>query len=243
MLRLLLLVFIVLSVPIYAKPINGFVAKYDVYYGDYNLGTGRYELEHIKDEQYKFSFESKMRFFLVFTDKRWIETEFKLKNNQILPIRYAHKREGTGPDYNDVIEFDVAGNQIRSMHKNDAYEQDYDALIRDGLSVQLQLVLDLRRGVENPKYLILDENKLKEREFEFIKEETLEIEGQEYQTVLYQVVRDSGHRKTQMWFSVKHDYQPVMMAHFNKEKKRFNARITSYTEEKPAVIALNKQGL
>ena len=234
------LLMMIFSMSLNAAPIPEFSAKYEVYYGDYSLGTGRYELAQTAEDQYKFSFVSKMRFFLMFTDKRWVSSTFEYKDDQILPIRYEHKREGTGPNYYDVIKFDAAANLIDSVHKKDHYKQDYNALIRDGLSVQLQLMLDLRRGVKHPKYLILDENELKEREFSFIKEETLKIEGKVYDCVLYQVVRSSNSRKTQMWFSIKDNYQPVMMAHYSKEKKRFNARLVSYHEEKAIAVPEKK---
>lgn len=235
--RLLVLTLMLVSLPAFASKLTGFTAEYQVYYGDYNLGAGRYTLAHTQGDEYKFSFHSKMRFLLMFSDKRWVESDFLYQNDQVLPIRYQHKREGTGPDYFDKIVFDVSANQIRSVHKKDEYKLDYDDLVRDGLSVQLQLMLDLRRGMKRPKYKILDENKLREREFSYVKDEILTIEGKQYDCVMYQVVRSSKKRKTQMWFSKDHDYQPVMMAHYSKDKKRFNARIVSFKEDKPTAVA------
>ncbi len=217
-----------LVMPSYAEPLDEFVADYNVYYGDYKLGEGVYTLTHIEDDEYLFNFKSKMRFLLVFSDKRDVDVSFEYKDQQVLPIKYTHNRKGTGRDYVDLIEFDRSKNQIHSEHDDEIYQQNYDAEVRDGLSAQMQLFIDLQQGNKTPSYPILEANKVKRRYFEFVREEEVEVHGRKYNTVVYQVVRDKKKRRTMMWFSVDHNYQPVRMVHFDKDKKKFNAELTYF---------------
>ncbi len=211
--------------PLQPGMVPDFAAEYDVYYGDYHLGAGRYELERTGLETYQFRFASKMRFLLFFSDKRWLKTDFSFRDNQIIPHYFWHKRRGTGKEYTDEITFDAKAKHIKSVHKEALFDLDYDAMVKDGLSVQLQLMLDLRRGLKQPSYKIIEQGSIDERQFAFTGEDTIEIEGIEYQCVVYEIVRDNKNRSTQMWFSPQHNYQPLMMAHYSKKEKKFNARL------------------
>jgi len=216
--------------PSFAQALDEFVAEYNVYYGDLKLGEGVYTLSQLEDDEYMFNFKSKMR-FLIFTDKRDVGVRFKYQDNQVLPIKYTHDRTGTGPDYADLIDFDRDKNRIVSEHDDEVYQQTYDAAVRDGLSAQMQLFVDLQQGHKSPNYPILESNRLKHRYFEFVRKEKIEIDGTPYNTVVYQLVRDKKKRRTVMWFSEDHNYQPVRMVHYDKEKKKFNSELTSFRFE------------
>ncbi len=215
--------------------LEAFTADYDVNYGDLNLGKGVYTLRHVHDNIYNFSFVSNMR-FLVFSDKRRVDVDFTYLNGQVLPRRYTHKRSGTGTNYIDLVTYDQVNNKIHSEHKGEVYEQAYDNLVRDGLSAQLQLMLDLKRGIKKPSYIILEANRVKKRAFEFIKTETITVSGVEYQCVLYEYIQRKKNKRTQMWFSIDHNYQPVQMVHLSKDKKKFNAELTNFKIDSPKTL-------
>ena len=210
--------------------LEAFTADYNVYYGNLKLGEGVYTLRQLNNTLYNFSFKSDMH-FLIFTDKRSVSVDFDYLNGQVLPRIYTHKRSGTGTDYIDVVTYDKTSNQIHSEHKGEVYQQEYDALIRDGLSAQLQLMLDLKLGEKNPSYKILELNRVKQRNFSFVKEETITVLGKEYRCVMYQMVRDKKKRRTQMWFSIDHNYQPVQLIHFDKKRKKFNAELRYFGQK------------
>ena len=227
----LYLIFLVLfcSSAIARTEIPSFQADYKVYYGDMHLGEGRYTLKkNVLSNVYQFSFSSQLG-FLIFSDKRQVQSSFTYNNNQLLPIQYSHERTGSGPNYLDTIKFDRHSGHISSTHKNKTIELNYDKLIRDGLTVQLQLMLDLQRGIKKTNYPILDDNRLKVRKFVNLGMETLTIDNKTYHCIKIEVSRRNSKRKTQMWFSPAHNYQPIQMTHFVKNKKQFNAHLINYT--------------
>ena len=228
--RILFSIFLAFFTPaLYASEIQEFSADYEIYYGDISLGKANYRFSHSRDNNYRFDFASDLR-FLIFWDERIVSSELVYEEPHLLPSYYSHDRKGTGRDYFEEIRFDSTANVIRSTYLKESQEFVYEKDIVDGLTVQLQLMLDLQRGIERPKYKILDVNRVREREFSLVGEETINLQNVDYPSVIYQVVRDNDRRKTQMWFSPERNYLPVKMVHFSKGKKKFNARLLSYNE-------------
>jgi hypothetical protein len=225
-------IFILLALfiqPLCAAEIQEFTADYEIYYGEILLGKANYRFSNPKDNYYRLDFVSDLR-FLIFSDERVVSSELIYEDPHLLPSYYSHDRKGTGRDYFEEIRFDRLENVIHSAYKKESKEFVYEKDIVDGLTVQLQMMLDLQRGIKQPKYKIIDVNKIREREFSFVGEETINIQNVDYHSVIYQVVRDNNRRKTQMWFSPERHYLPLKMVHFSKGKKKFNARLVNYSE-------------
>ncbi len=218
-----------LATDLHASEIQEFTADYEIYYGDIHLGKANYRFSHTKDNYYRFDFVSDLR-FLIFWDERVVSSELAYEDLHLLPSYYSHDRKGTGRDYFEEIRFSRSENLIHSTYKKESMEFDYQKDIVDGLTVQLQMMLDLQRGIKQLKYRILDVNKIRDREFSFVGEETIKVQNVDYHSVIYQVVRDNNKRKTQMWFSTERNYLPVKMVHFSKGKKQFNAHLVNYRE-------------
>jgi hypothetical protein len=226
--HILILILVTLFVqPLFASEIQEFTAEYEIYYGDRRLGTANYRLSHSRENIYQFEFVSELSFF-IFSDERSVRSDLVYEDHHLLPVYYSHDRRGTGRDYLEEIHFDRSDKLIRSSYRKESVEFEYEEDIVDGLTVQLKMMLDLRRGVKRPKYKILDFNKIREREFSFAGDETITVQNVDYRSVIYQVVRDNDRRKTQLWFLPDRDYLPVKMAHYSKGKKKFNARLVKY---------------
>jgi hypothetical protein len=226
---LLLIVIVLYAQSLFAAEIQEFSADYAIYYGDIHLGKANYRFSHSKENYYRFDFASDLR-FLIFWDERIVSSDLVYEDQHLLPSYYRHDRKGTGRDYLEEIVFDRSNKRIRATYRKESKELDYEIDIIDGLTMQLQLMLDLQRGIEQPKYKIVDFNRLKEYEFSFAGTETINIQDVDYDGVIFQVVRNHERRKTQMWFSPERNYLPIKMVHFSKGKKKFNAHLTNYIE-------------
>lgn len=210
-----------------ASGLQEFKAEYEIFYGDIHLGNANYRFTHSQEDQYRFDFSSELS-FLIFWDERVVSSELTHDDQRLLPTYYRHDRKGTGSDYLEEIEFDRANQRILATYQEESKELDYEEDVIDGLTMQLQMMLDLRRGIEQPSYRIVDFNRLKEYEFGFERTETIDIQGTEYECVVYRVVRDHERRTTEMWFSPERNYLPIRMAHYSKGKKKFNAQLVEY---------------
>lgn len=232
------LLIVLCTQPLFASEIQEFSADYEIYYGDIHLGKANYRFSHTKDNHYRFDFASDLS-FLIFWDERIVSSDMVYEDQYLRPSYYRHDRKGTGRDYLEEIVFDRTNKLIRTTYGKESKELDYENDIIDGLTMQLQLVLDLQRGIERPKYRIVDFNRLKEYEFSFAGKETINIQDVDHEGVIFQVVRKHERRKTQMWFSLERNYLPLKMVHFSKGKKKFNAHLVNYNEFDSAENSLN----
>jgi hypothetical protein len=214
---------------LYAAELQEFSAEYEIFYGDIHLGKANYRFRHVDGNSYRFEFSSNLR-FLIFWDQRSVYSDLVYEDGQLRPSYYRHDRKGTGHDYLEQIIFDPAGKQIVTTYEKDEKELEYEADIIDGLTMQLQMMLDLQRGIEQPSYRIVDFNKLKTYAFRPAGKEVLNIQDRDYETVMLQVVRKSEKRETRMWFAPERNYLPMQMVHFSKGKKKFNAHLVNYAE-------------
>ena len=214
---------------LFAAEIQEFSADYEIFYGDIHLGKANYRFSHSKDNNYRFDFASDLS-FLIFWDERIVSSELVYEDQHLFPSHYRHDRKGTGRDYLEEIVWDHSNKRIRATYGKESKELDYEKDIIDGLTMQLQLMLDLQHGIEQPRYRIVDFNRLKEYEFSFAGAETINIQDVNYEGVIFQVVRDNERRKTQMWFSPERNYLPIKMVHFSQGKKKFNAHLVNYIE-------------
>ncbi len=212
-----------------ASEIQEFTAEYEILYGDISLGKAHYRFSNSQGDHYRFDFSSELR-FLIFSDVRVVKSELTYEDAHLVTRYYSHDRKGTGRDYFEEILFDRSENLIRSTYQGESIEFVYEKDIVDGLTVQLLLMLDLQKGNLQPSYKILDANRIREREFRFVGEESITIQSSDYHSVIYEVVRDNNRRKTQMWFSPERNYLPLQMVHYSRGKKKFNAHLLNYHE-------------
>ncbi|TNF87350.1 MAG: DUF3108 domain-containing protein [Gammaproteobacteria bacterium] len=224
------LLFIALCIqPLHAAAIQEFSADYEIFYGDIHLGKANYRFSHQDGNSYRFDFDSKLR-FLIFWDERSVSSDLVYEGERLRPTHYRHDRKGTGRDYREEILFDRPNDRIVTTYGKKKKELGYEKDIIDGLTMQLQMMLDLQRGIERPSYRIVDFNRLKTYEFSLAGTEVLNIQDRDYESIILQVVRKNERRKTQMWFAPERNYLPLQMVHFSKGKKKFNAHLVAYTE-------------
>lgn len=231
-------------VPAGAATLEPFTAEYKFYYADWQLGTSTYSLKKTASDRYLFSFASSLK-ILVFTDFRKVTSEFVERANRLYPLRYRHERTGTGADYVDMIVFDQKQRRITSTISGESVEMPYDAQLLDGLTVQFQLMLDVKRSASDDKskdyndkdyndkdynYSVLEGNVVEPITFTEMAPETITIEGKRYECVVFEAKRRGGRLKTDIWFAKNLGFLPVQLAHFVNGSRRFNARLAHYSK-------------
>lgn len=230
---------------------QNFNATYKMYYKWMKMGEGRYEFQQRKIPsgiQYQFSLSSKMR-FLFFSDKRKISSDFTINKGLIFPIVYQHTREGSGADYSEQVDFDWNKRTVDARFHKKSYQLDLNSpkqpiegqaalnsytTVLDGIAVQFQLFLDVRKNPEKISHLypIIEPYGLMERSFEFVGRESVELEvnGDDVilDCVVYEVKREQKKFKTLMYFAKELGYLPVQLIHYSNDKKQFSAMLSEF---------------
>ncbi|MBE8168247.1 MAG: DUF3108 domain-containing protein [Shewanella sp.] len=220
-------VFIIFISPAKAviSPLTPQTAEYKVLYGSIELGKARFKLEK-NNELYQYSFDSDLS-LLVLSDKRHVSSEFTVTDEHVNPIRYFHDREGTGRDYQSQLVFLKQQGNVYGKYKGDKSEFKYQDDLFDGLSVQMQLRLDLANKTEDLKYQIIKSNKISKYQFSIIGREAVTIDQKTYQTIKLKVERKKKKRQTFIWLAPDLAYLPVKLSHSKKGKKQLEVQLLS----------------
>lgn len=200
-----------------------FSAEFKLYYKWLRLGTGNYELSKQGGGQYRFAFDSKMR-FLHLSDYRQVKTDFTLVTyRQAQAKRYEHHRQGSGDSYDELIEF--VSPEIKANFAGKTSTVAFDVNTIDGLLVQLQLMLDLQGNRERLAYQVFERSGVMLREFKREGIERIKVLGKTMPCMRVSVKREQADTNTVMWFAKDWDYFPVQMIHYKKGKKQFVAKL------------------
>ncbi|ABV87711.1 DUF3108 domain-containing protein [Shewanella pealeana] len=203
-------------------------AEYQVYYGSIELGRARYILEAPQGNFFQYRFDSDVG-LLMLSDKRHILSEFTLEDaNQLVPMRYSVERTGTGPSFREQAAFAKGQNVVHSRYKDERAKFPYDNQLFDPLMVQLQFRLDMQAHKDELHYTMVKEGEVDDYAFKIVGKERVNIESGSYQTVKFEVVRDSKKRQTFFWMAPDLSYLPIRLTHFEKGSKQLDIKLLNY---------------
>ena len=121
-----------------------FSADYLVYRAGKNHGKANRYLK-FNNDRYQMGYSSDIS-WLIFSDKRQETSEFVVENQQIQPLNYVMKRQGSGPSRHYELQLDPVKEQLRVGKSKELKADSWQDNWLDPLSYHQQLVLDLRAG-------------------------------------------------------------------------------------------------
>ncbi|PKG73289.1 DUF3108 domain-containing protein [Shewanella sp. GutCb] len=216
-------------------PLTPHTAEYQVNYGSIELGRARYILSAPDGGVFQYRFDSDVS-LLMLSDQRHVRSEFTLQDNQLVPMRYSVERTGTGPDFREQIAFAKGQNVVHSRYKDERAKFPYDAELFDALMVQLQFRLDMAANKEELHYTMVKEGEIDDYAFKIVGKERVNIDSGSYQTLKFEVKRDSTKRQTFFWMSPELSYLPIRLTHFEKGSKQLDIKLLSYKFEQEATV-------
>lgn len=211
-------------------PLTPHTAEYQVNYGSIELGRARYILAAPEGDQFRYRFDSDVS-LLMLSDQRHIRSEFTLDDNQLIPMRYSVERTGTGPNFREQIAFAKGQNVVHSRYKDERAKFPYDEQLFDPLMVQLQFRLDMAAEKEELHYTMVKEGEIDDYGFKIVGKERVNIESGSYQTIKFEVKRDSTKRQTFFWMAPELSYLPIRLTHFEKGSKQLDITLLNYKFE------------
>ncbi|GIU35255.1 DUF3108 domain-containing protein [Shewanella schlegeliana] len=206
-------------------------AEYQVNYGSIELGRARYILDAPQGNFFQYRFDSDIG-LLMLSDKRHIRSDFTLEDdNQLVPMRYSVERTGTGPSFREQAAFAKGQNVVHSRYKEERAQFPYDNDLFDPLMVQLQFRLDMQAHKDELHYTMVKEGEVDDYAFKIVGKERVNIDSGSYQTIKFEVVRDSKKRQTFFWMAPELSYLPIRLTHFEKGSKQLDIKLLNYRFE------------
>ncbi|WP_028772706.1 DUF3108 domain-containing protein [Shewanella waksmanii] len=213
------------------SPLTPHTAEYQVNYGSIELGKARYILNAPQDNLYHYRFDSDVSLLLL-SDRRTVTSDFSLQDNQLHPLRYIHRRSGTGSDFQEQAAFAKGQQAVHSRYKDERAKLPYTETLYDPLMVQLQFRMEMAEGKQHLNFKMVKEGEIDEYDFNVVSKERLNIESGSYETVKIEVVRNSKKRQTFFWMAPELGYLPVRLTHFERGSKQLDIKLLNYKFDK-----------
>jgi hypothetical protein len=201
-----------------------FVAKYDAFRHDNDIGTAELKLSASSKDVYELKYASKVsRFFI--SDKRYETTTFSFKDGKITPITYDFKRKGTGPNQSLNAKFDAKSKTIViSEQENLAWDGELDnQLFR--IDISRQLAQDKKQF----EYKFLNyRGQKRQYNIEVVANETIELPYGNIEAIKVKVNRGNSKRETFAWFAPTLDFVLVRLQQFKDGEEQGDIRLKTY---------------
>ena len=218
-------------------------------YGEYTFtpspdGISQAQSAEVANRLYRFALKTDLR-LLLFSDQRQLYSDFYFRRDTIFPVYYRQDRQGTGKDYVDEVVFDQINGQANIQLRDQHYQVDFAKVdqssqakpsytsVYDGLSVQFQLYLNIKRQQPDVITLpIIEKTGVVASRFILQGRQQLELsvnnEKRFFDCVVYQLDRDNEKYRTVMLFAKELGYFPLQLIHFTDGKKQFSAILENY---------------
>lgn len=224
---LLLSFCLLLSPAVFAGPvISPFEVDYDIKRSGLTLIEMHRRLSVSANGNYRFESVSRPTSALrwLFKDRIRETSLWRFAGDDPRPQVYRYERSGGRKEKYIELVFDWSQHTVTDKRSKPVWSTTIPPETTDKLLYQLQLMLDLQAGKENPGYTIADDGKLRHYQYQKTGEETLTLATGVYRTV--RLHRDDGRRSTTIWCAPALSYLPVRIEHTEKDGSRMQANVT-----------------
>jgi len=206
-----------------------FTAEFVAFRHGSEVGTASLQLNKKNGQQYELRYKSEVSKFFFSDNREEISTYTESSNNQLIPLTYAYKRTGTGPNKQLNVIFDYANNKINIDNNPPIpFEDQIDnQLFRIDISRQLSA------GNRSFEYNFINYRGENRRyEIEVLNTEQLSLPYGSVEAVKVAVKRESSSRVTYGWFSPSLDYVLVRLQQFKDDEEQGDIQLTRYQPAK-----------
>lgn len=189
-------------------------------------GTATRELKQLDSGLWRYNF--KVDAFIADIDEYVI---FRWENDRVMPLQYRYELSGMLiPDRERNIKFDWTEGVAEGSYEGKDFRLELRDDSLDPLGYQLQLHQDLRAGITDVTYQVVDKGRYDVDRFAVIGEEQLETKLGEVTTIKVEKVRDAdSKRETLMWFAPGWDHLMVRLTQREPDGTAYEIHIEDST--------------
>jgi len=206
-------------------PIGAFSAHYDADWKTINIGTSDLELKpDAQPGRFIYTWTITARgVFRLYRDKVTQKSWLSINADHARPEKYYAE------DGSSTVSLDFDWNQHRARGTSES--KPVDLTLKDGtqdvMSIQVEVMLDLKNGTLPKTFQIIDKDEVKE--FIYAREGTAKINTAigTLDTVIVSSQRAGGNRILRMWFAPSLGFVPVQAERSREGKLEFAMRIKS----------------
>ena len=179
-----------------AATLEPFAASYSIRWGGMNAGTGTLRLDRIPGDN-TWSYESRLQgrglFRLALPSLQVSRSTFRIENGRVVPLTF------TSDDNNQKIHFDWTTGRVTGTVKGKPFDLPTQPGLLDPQSVQVALMQELMSGRTPARFLLVDEDRIKDYLYAVEGSEVIESVAGSHRTDIYSSRRPGSRKATYFW--------------------------------------------
>ena len=212
-----------------SKMIPAYRATYTLLHKSDPVGTAIRELTYLDGTKARYHYETDIS-WLIFSDKRSETAIVSIENNQVIPIRYAYYREGTGRDKSYQWLYDFDKKEATDLKKDKIINLNFTDGLLDRLSYHLKNRIDLINNPDKKRFIypvISNKGSIKNYEYQFDGEEELILPYGLVKTIRVKREIVDKKRITYAWFAPELNYLLVKLYQVKAGAEQFEAQLSN----------------
>ncbi|SFN10402.1 Protein of unknown function [Marinobacter pelagius] len=151
----------------------------------------------------------------------------KWENGRVIPLRYRYHLSGVFiRDRKQSIDFDWDKGVATGSYRDKSFEIPLKEGALDPLGFQLQLRQDIKAGMREMSYQVIDGGDYDEEKFAVIDEERVSTNGDTISLLKAEKVRgENARRQTLMWFDPRQDFLLSRLLQIEPDGSRYELRL------------------
>ena len=199
---------------------------YSLYKGEILFGKSSYVLSKI-NQNYFFEIKSSTDgIFKMKKDERMESSNYIINNNKINPITYVYSRKKKDKEEELITNFRRNSTAV-TIDNGNTKEHSNTKDNLDRLSVQIAFQKDMKKGVFESKYKVIDKGRSRIYKYKIHSDGVIDTIFGKTNTIVIRRIIENNKRSTLTWYAVDHNYIPVKIEQYRKDTLKF----TVYLDE------------
>ncbi len=195
----------------------------------HGITAGYSTLELRRTGPVTFIYSSRIRaagiFRLAFPDVAEQTSSFEVRDSHVVPLSYQ-ERNGAGKKAEDVtLNFDWTTHRVTGQAGDHRVNQPLEAGTQDPLSVQIELMGDLRRGQAPAGFVLFDKREATRYNYTAEGRVSIDTALGTLPTIVYRSDRPGSDQVTRLWLAPSLGYAPVRGQRIRRGKVDFSLQI------------------
>ena len=189
-----------------AASLAPFKATYAIRWGGMSAGTGTLRLDRIPGDDH-WSYESRIQgrglFRLALPANQVSRSEFSIQNGRVVPLTF------TSGEKNQDVRFDWGSGRVTGTVDGKRFDLPTQPGLLDTLSVQVALMQELISGRTPARFVLVDEDRIKDYIYAVEGSEMIESVAGTFRTDIYSSRRPGSRKATYFWCAPELGYLPL----------------------------------
>jgi hypothetical protein len=207
-----------------AASLQPFSATYTIRWGGMNAGTGTLRLDRIPGDD-MWAYESRVQgrglFRLALPANQVTRSVFRIENGRVVPLSF------TSTEGNQKLEFDWASGRVTGTVEGKAVNLPTQPGLLDTQSVQVALMQELMSGRTPARFVLVDEDRIKDYLYAVEGSEVTESVAGTHRTDIYSSRRPGSRKATFFWCAPELGYLPLKVERRDGSSVEWSMRLTS----------------